>query len=470
MLVPLPVREAICRGTLEGLPVFAPFCDDNRRVESSIQPTPRRAPVFGRATGPVHTVVLFGLLALYIGCVYVVIVIGGGVLIPAGDALAVLGTVVVALSFQSVRQRAERFANRIVFGELMTPTQAMTELADGVAATFATDDVLNRAARISAEGTGAARADVWLRIGDTFTLSATWPTGNTGQRANDVTMIPGDHVVNVMHGGEALGALTVTAHPGDPLTQNEIRLVDDLGAQLSSILRNVRLSAELQARLEQIAVQAAELRTSRTRIVNAQDEERRRLERDMHDGAQQHLVALAVQLGLAKGLIAQSPAAAAELVAGLRTVTAEAVETLRDLSRGIYPPALTEGGIAEALRAHAGEGGLGITVDSTIEARHPAAIEAAIYFTCLEAIQNSAKYSGGANVTVRISGSEVGIDFEVVDDGGGFDSAIIEPGRGLINMTDRIEAIGGRLDVMSELGRGTVVRGFVASPGSVLPW
>lgn len=438
---------------------------DNRGVEAVSRAVPRRAPAFGRAAGAVNRAVILGLLALTIGGVYAIVVLGIGSIVSstgrADDVLAVASTVVVAVSFQRARALAERFANRLVFGERMTPTQALTELSERVGATYATDDVLERVAKILAEGTGSVRAAVWLHLGETFVASADWPSGERGARAKVLADIMADRVVAVTHQGETLGALSVTKRAGDPLTANEARLVDDLAAQVSSVLRNVRLTAELQGRLEQIAQQAVELRASRARIVNAQDEERRRLERDIHDGAQQHLVALAVQLGLAKGLIAGSPEEAAQMLDALRGVTAEALETLRDLSRGIYPPSLAEGGIVSALRAHVGKGALSITIESSEDARYPVEVEAAVYFTCLEAIQNAAKYAGGTDVTVRLAATVDAIEFEIDDRGAGFDPATIERGSGLTNMTDRIEAIGGRLDVSSEVGIGTVIRGRV---------
>ena len=228
------------------------------------------------------------------------------------------------------------------------------------------------------------------------------------------------------------------------------------------VLSNVRLTADLEARLDQIAHQAAELRASRQRIVAAQDAERRRLERNIHDGAQQHLVALAVNLRLARGLVRTDPAHARTMLDELRGEIDLALDTLNALSLGIYPPLLEEQGIAPALAAQYMRSELPVHLDAgNLRRRYPIETEAAVYFCCLEALQNAAKYAGAARIDVRMRERGGEIEFEVADDGNGFDLDAAPRGSGLVNMNDRLSVFGGSVTVMSSPGSGTVVRGRV---------
>ncbi|MCA1727623.1 MAG: sensor histidine kinase [Actinobacteria bacterium] len=213
--------------------------------------------------------------------------------------------------------------------------------------------------------------------------------------------------------------------------------------------------------LDEISARAAELRASRQRIVAAQDEERRRLERNIHDGAQQHLVSLAVKLRLARSLVPKDAGRSKALLAELRDEAAEALETLRNLARGIYPPLLAEGGLLAALTAQARKVGVPTAIEADGIGRYPSEVEAAVYFCCLEALQNVAKYSRAGSVTVSLGESGGGLGFTVADDGIGFDPGDVRPGIGLQNMKDRVEALGGRLDLVSSSGKGTRVAGWV---------
>ena len=191
----------------------------------------------------------------------------------------------------------------------------------------------------------------------------------------------------VRHQGEVLGALTVTKRRGESLTPIEIKLMDDLAHQAGLVLKNVGLTADLQARLD-------DLRASRQRLVAAQDDERRRLERNLHDGAQQHLVAIKVKLGLVEMLATRDPEKARATIVALKHDADEALETLRDLARGIYPPLLADKGLAAALQSQAAKATLPVHVDADGIGRYPQDTEAALYFCTLEALQNVQKYAG----------------------------------------------------------------------------
>jgi signal transduction histidine kinase len=261
-------------------------------------------------------------------------------------------------------------------------------------------------------------------------------------------------VVEVRHQGELLGALAISKRAGESLTPIEEKLVDDLAQQAGLVLKNVGLTAELLARLD-------ELRASRQRLVAAQDEERRRLERNLHDGAQQNLVALKVKLGLAEALAVKDPAKARELVSQLKGDADEALETLRDLARGIYPPLLADKGLAAALESQARKATLPVDLDADGIGRYPQEAEAAVYFCVLEALQNVQKYAGASHALVRLSDINGMVRFEVEDDGKGFDPATAKRGAGLTNMADRLDALGGSIELDSQPGAGARLRGTI---------
>jgi signal transduction histidine kinase len=257
--------------------------------------------------------------------------------------------------------------------------------------------------------------------------------------------------VEVRHQGGLLGALSVNKRRGESLTPIEEKLVDDLAHQAGLVLKNVGLSADLQARLD-------ELRASRQRLVSAQDVERRRLERNLHDGAQQHLVALKVKLGLAEMLLTRDPAKAAEALEQLKGDADDALETLRDLARGIYPPLLADKGLVVALESQARKATLLVRVEAEGVERYAQDVEATVYFCVLEALQNVQKYARASEV-VRLRDGEGTLAFEVEDDGAGFDAATVRKGAGLTNMNDRVDALGGRVEIRSRPGTGTCVAG-----------
>jgi signal transduction histidine kinase len=259
--------------------------------------------------------------------------------------------------------------------------------------------------------------------------------------------------VAVRHSGELLGALTVLKPRTEAVSAAEDRLLAQLASQAGLVLRNARLTAELQATID-------DLRASRRRLVQAQDAERQRIERNLHDGAQQQLVALRIQLGLLDA-VAGDPAEVRSAAGQLRDGLAAALEDLRALARGIYPPLLAEQGLGAALRAQAGRAALPVAVTADGVGRYPRETEAAVYFCILEALQNTAKYAGASTASVALAASASGsqLEFTVTDDGAGFDVAATRDGTGLQGMTDRLAAVGGTLRIESAPGQGTTVSG-----------
>jgi signal transduction histidine kinase len=327
--------------------------------------------------------------------------------------------------------------------------------------------VLPRMARVLAEGTGAQRADVWLRSAGTLRAAASWPVGismNSTIELNNgsISSLPdADKFVEVRQQDELLGALSVRKRAGESLTPIEEKLLDDLAHQAGLVLKNVGLSADLAARLE-------DLRASRQRLVAAQDGERRRIERNLHDGAQQHLVALKVKLGLAEMQAVKDPEKARSTLAELKRDADEALETLRDLARGIYPPLLADKGLAAAIESQARRATVPVTVDAIGIGRYPQEVEAAAYFCVLEALQNVQKYAQARQAAVRLDQVDGQLWFVVKDDGVGFDTAGARRGTGLTNMRDRLDALGGGLRVDSGHGRGTEVSGSIPATVAVV--
>ncbi len=252
--------------------------------------------------------------------------------------------------------------------------------------------------------------------------------------------------------------------PADDLIDGVERIsAGDLGSRvpITSSDELAVLGRAVNEMSERLAAHDAEMRASRARIVAASDEARRNVERDLHDGAQQYLVLLELKLGLLTKAIADDPEAST-LAAEIRADLAGALAELPDLAHGIYPAVLETDGLPGALQAAAERSSMVVTVDADGVGRQAQELEAAVYFCCLEALQNASKHAGdGATATVRLSQSDAQLRFEVADDGVGYDAASIGPSAGLQNMVDRIGALGGELNIESALGSGATLRGSV---------
>lgn len=422
----------------------------------------------------VSRTIVYGALAAFVTAVYVGLVVGVGNLMGAQQhnlILSLIATGVVAVAFQPVRSAMQRLANRLVYGNRATPYQVLSSFAQLIES-FGAEDVLSRTVRILSEGTGAT-AVVWLNVEGLMRASARWPETvalpieTFAVEADRLPRFPGvDLAAPVRHQGELLGAFTVTKK-GETLTAAETKVTTDVAAQAGLVLRNARLTAELLTRLE-------DLRHSRQRLVRAQDEARRRLERNIHDGAQQQLVAIKVKLSLAERLIGQDPDKLKRALSQLKDDTDGAIQALRELARGIYPPLLAEAGLYVALQAQALKSSVPVTVEAGELKRYAPETESAVYFCCLEALQNVAKSAEASWATVRLSASDGILAFAIEDNGKGFDPTRARQGTGLQNMTDRIEALGGKLSIDSTPGHGTRVIGEVPiqprpSAGTVQP-
>jgi signal transduction histidine kinase len=388
----------------------------------------------------INKTVVYGLLAAVVTAVYVAIVVGIGTAVGSGGNafLSAVAAAVVALVFQPARRWAQRLANRLVYGERATPYEVLSGFSGRLAETYSVDAVLPRVARVLGEGVGAEHVRILLRNGPRLEPVATWPdaapTGRSEERSFEVR-----------HQGEPLGAIEVAMPANEPMDVAQEKLVEDVAAQAGLVLRNAALIADL--------------RDSRRRIVTAQDERARKLERNIHDGAQQQLVALAVKVGLVERLVQADAQKAVAMLGEVKSEANDALENLRDLARGIYPPLLADQGLAAALGAQARKVSIPVAVEPDGIGRYPEETEAAVYFSCLEALQNVTKYAGASRATVRLAQANGTLMFEVSDDGRGFDPGVVGHGTGLQGIADRLASLGGELDVRSAIGDGTTVTG-----------
>jgi signal transduction histidine kinase len=397
----------------------------------------------------------YGTLAVFISAVYAGLVAGVGTL--AGDRrsplLSAIAAVVVAVAFHPVQLRAARLANRIVYGRRASPYQVLSEFARRIGGGYARD-VLAQMATIVAAGTGAQRVVVWLRVGSQLRAEAA-SDGSSAEPlpvdGHQMPMLPGaDFGAPVLYQGDLLGAISIRMPRDEPLNPAAEQLVIDVASQAGLALSNAGLIEDLRA--------------SRQRLVAAQDEERRRLERNLHDGAQQDLVALAIKLRLASTVVEEDTAEARHLLGEMQEDAAGALSNLRDLVRGIYPPLLADRGLVPALRAQADKSPIPVVVDADGIGRFDQNIEAAVYFCCLEALQNIAKYAAASHVHICVAARDHSLRFTVSDDGVGYDASRTSMGSGQRNMADRLAALDGRLEVRSVPSKGTTITAHLPLP------
>ena len=440
----------------------------------------------------VHTVSLTGLTAVVVA-VYLVIVIGLG-RAPADSernllVLSMLAAAVASLAYVPARERLAESANRLVYGERHPPDEVLRTWGSRLSRSIPMDELLLQLAESLRKVLVLRRAEIWTGTPGRLELAVAVPdrsapplllraeeqpvvtragvTGNAWLEVWLPALLEGRdraqlRVAPASHSGELLGLLVIErAADGDHFTEEDDRMLTELARQVGLALHNVQLDSALQESLENLKQANEDLRTSRARIVATGDAERRKIERNLHDGAQQHLVALAVNLRLAKDILADDPQAAAEMLDALGDAVKDTIQELRDLAHGIYPPLLMDSGLAEALRAAANRSPLAVSLTADGIGRYPSEVEAAVYFCCLEALQNAAKHAPDATVTIRVEERDGTLAFTVSDDGPGFDAARATAGHGFVNMSDRVGAIGGTVEWRSEPGAGATVAGTI---------
>ena len=447
----------------------------------------------------VHTITLAGLAAMVAAC-YLLIVLGLG-REPTGDEQTLLGlsmiaAAVAALLWLPVRERLTDVATRRVYGERHAPDEVLRTFGSRLTRALPLDELLLQLAESLKKTMLLSVAEVWTRGTSGLERAVSVPERGAGRIAlagEEETVIAragvsgaawariwmpailegtDDEILRVApitNSGELLGTIVVRRPEGAlPFTEADDQALTELARQVGLALHNVELDSALQESLDEVRRQADELRASRARIVEAGDAQRRSIERDLHDGAQQHLVALAVNVNLARQLADSDLDTTKEMLTQIGHDLQDAVQELRNLAHGIYPPLLMDRGLQEALSAAAGRAALPTAVDGEGIGRYSQLVEAAVYFCCLEALQNAAKHAGeGSEARIVVREQEGALLFEVSDDGAGFDMESGAPrGHGFVNMSDRVGAIGGTITVESSPGHGTKIAGRIPLTGA----
>lgn len=398
---------------------------------------------------------VFGAVAAFITSIYAVIVVGVGRLFDVEGSnlvLSVISTAIVALAFEPFRLHAQRWANRLVYGTRATPYEVLSDLTSRLSRAESLEGLLDRMAERLAAGTGAQSAVVWSLDGEVFVPVSGWPVKPLGNVA-ELAAIPGT-VVAIPHDGATIGALSIVKSRAEAPTGPELALLDDLAGSAALVMGKLRLDAALEQR-------AQELTESRRRLVTAQETERRRLERDLHDGAQQLVVSLKVKLGIAAQVArSESLDQVADLLEALGQDAQLAIDEIRSLAKGIYPPLLEAEGLPAAVRSLVASAGTEVSIESEVTDRFPRDVESAIYYCISEAVTNAAKHAPGSLVEIQITADDEQLAFSVADSGPGFNGSHTE-GSGLRNMRDRVEALGGDLNVRSRPQGGAIVEAKV---------
>lgn len=396
--------------------------------------------------------VVYAVLWVAIGGVYVAVAalpglaLGDRVPVPAAVGMTVLAT----LAFQPARRRVDRVVGRLLFGERESELELLTRFGATVADTFDVTELAPRVAETVRGGLDLGWARVRLAVnGERFEPAGVAGIGLTTPAAPAF-------VVSLTHAGQQLGTIECGPKREGRLAERDHALLASLARQAALAIHNAHLAAELSARLDEISRQTAELRASRARLVAAQDTERQRLERDLHDGVQQDIVSLLSRLGLARSQLRRDPAEAESTLAELQAQTGHVLRDLRQLVQGIHPSVLTDRGVLEAIEARLTQVSIGVRLhaDPTLRgSRFDPDIEAAAYFFVSEGLTNAMKHAAAGNVSVRLSVADRQLVVEVIDDGTGFLPADIS-GSGLTGLRDRVEAIGGDMHVRSSPGAG----------------
>ena len=395
--------------------------------------------------------VVYAALVGLIAVVYIGLAVAPG--LALGDQipvqLAVVLTILAALAFQPLRRRLERLADRWVFGERVNRYRLLTEFGSSLEHAAAVPDLLPTLARTVQQGLRAP----WVRVS-----VAGMPVAIAGPAGGDVGLtVPLEHrglpdvTPTAMPAMQEVGRIDCGRRP-DGYDEQDRELLTTLAGQAAAVIANVRLSTELAQRL-------VELDRSRARIVTAADAERRRIERDIHDGVQQQVVALMMKVRLARNQVGRGDRPVDDALAELGVDIRDLLADLRELAHGIHPPVLSDGGLVAAVEARAAR--LPFTVHVSVgsdlrERRFADDVEGAAYYVVCESLTNVAKHADGTDTEVDLANRDGELTVVIADQGSGFVDRG-PSGTGLTNLRDRVEALGGRLRVESTPGRGTRV-------------
>jgi len=410
---------------------------------------------------------VYGALWLLIVMVYVLaaatlgVAVGGRVPVT----LAILVTVVATLAFQPARRRLERLANRWVFGERTGRYELLAGFGAELERTLSLDDLLPELVDTVRRGLDArwARISLTRGLAESPLLVSQAAAGTEAAAAEEPTL--SSHLL-VADSKTPVGVIECGPKLEGKYSEQDQSLLDTLARQAALAVRNAGLAAELSARLDEIRDQAGELAASRARIVHAQESERRRIERNIHDGVQQELVALIASLRLARNQLERDPGAAGATLAGLQEAVKLTLDDLRNLAQGIHPAVLSDKGLLPALEARARAAPVAISVSADCASRRlrfEDDVEGAAYFFACEGVANALKHGEAHTIELTVEHEGDWLSVEVRDDGVGF-APQGTARRGLANLEDRVAALGGRFLIDSEPGRGTTVRCELRAP------
>jgi signal transduction histidine kinase len=397
----------------------------------------------------INRTIVFGALAAFITAAYVGIVVGIGTLIGSGGrnnvVLSIAATALVAVAFQPVRERVQRLANHLIYGKRATPYEVMADFSERMSETLSPDEILPRMAEAAARGVGAEAARVSVKLPDGSDRAIWWP------REQSVETLR--HRVPANYHDQLVGEIAVGKTQSASIAPADAKLLADLATQAGLVLHNVRLTAELQARLDELTGQAGTVRASRQRLVTAATAERQRLEQHIRSGAEAELAALAAKLPAIDPVLDADPQQAAAALEGLTGDLHRTLDGLRRLAHGIYPPLLRDKGLPAALQSLVARDVPSGTVESDLVGRYPSEVEATIYFCCREALQ-----AAGDHVTVRLRHLDDGVEFSVL-------GTRAEPNGRRQDMEDRMDAVGGSLVVTGDTVIGRIPVGLVEVAG-----
>jgi len=419
-------------------------------------------------------VLVYGAIAAVVSAAYIVAVAFGGW--HAGGALwfSVLALSVMAVAIEPIRTRARRWSNRIVFGQHLSPSEAIRTLIRGLEHLPPTAE-LDQLVEVTVRATRAQRAELWLLDGGDLVCAASTDeeggrrAGPREQSANALQAALGaSKVWPVEYQHQLLGVLAVWVANDISLTASDESLLAEVAAHARVLVNNALLTVQLARQVQNLTAQAEELTDSRHRVVAAQDAERKRLERDLHDGAQQALVATIVGLRMAR----TSHLDQAELITELEElsqVLEAARTTLLDLCGTSVPAVVAKAGLAGAVNSAAElsrRSGLDVRVQVDVPPELDSQVAADVYFCCVEALQNTAKHARAGNVRIDIQSGDGELRFAIRDDGVGFSqTGALDSVGGLAKLAERVAVLGGSLVVESAPGRGTQIFGTVPCSG-----
>jgi len=411
---------------------------------------------------PLRRTWVYRTLVGFITLVYIVVAAALGILanryLPT--VAAVVLAVVATLLFQPVRHRLERWADRWVFGARLDGYEVLSRFGATLESSPGQAELLPNLADAVRAGLGLR----WARV----ELNPAGAAALTGASGIDVAEpAEPEFVVPLKHAGAELGRIECGPRPDGPLLAEDRALLGHLAGQAATAMHNLHLAAELANRLEVIRRQAAELTASRTRLVSAQDTERQRIQRDLHDGVQQDLVVSLAKLAMARERLHRGDPRAGESLDELQRDLGALMAGMREFAYSIHPTVLADQGLLDALEGHAGR----LPVEVVIEAdaglrgvRYPRHIETAAWYLLAEALTNAVKHSGAGQLTVGLAQPDGRHVVEVRDDGRGFDPTAPR-GLGLSGLADRMSIVDGTFEVVSAPGRGTTLRGEIPLPG-----